>query len=556
MKRNIIKRNHFTISLFMILILFQGKINSQGSSKDSKFQIKIEEEIEEGIRVSGEEKEKENIIVSGEDEKLIRTFKDDTTFVSPTDESAVKWLEDKQILNKDGKTSVKETEKNGEILAAYGLYDNSLLFVNLVKSDKFGLYRLQYLRNDTPAESYNDSAIDNSNKSMDNVNISIGSRLSPFYTLMFNTRYQGVTFGLQDNSVYTEAVRRWGYLSFKNQIKPDSKQYLNADIYADYVDSGYTDLSGLEDNISYVNTGGDIQWVFIFDNKMSFEALGHYDYLHIDNISSNENQASTINFMGLFHWPIVKTFTGPSKGTSWQLNFAIGAGGYYREGIEVAPTGQAYIENRLGMWYSRLSGEKKLKYPDLRDPVYFSYFTRYEFYDTPEDYWDIFWENSLTISKDHLVRLKTGYKIYEKYFNPVLSDDDLYTFLPESYEEFFVKAGWEFVFLKNFLIEASANINYGITEVNMKPLYEFIFSIGYDSERFDGGISLKGVGRKKLDLETIGDYYILDANFKYWINPTFSLVLRGENLLNQKYIEYYPYLNSGIKIFLGCYIKI
>ena len=541
-------------------VIFSQEIKDSTSDKKSdkqKFQIQIEDELEEGSKSANDKsKETEDIVITGEDEQLIRTSKSDTSFISPTDPSSIRWMDDRSLLDKDGKVKQKGNEKSGDFIPAYGMYDSSFLNLKIAKSDKFGLYQLRYIRDNIVSEGFNGARIANSAKSSDDVKVTVGSRILPNYLMMFNARYQGDNVGYQSNIFYRDLFRRWGNFSLQNSIKPEDKQMIHLDVNANYLQSKYGALTLPESDTLYLNAGLSAQWTYIFEDKVSIEANGVYDFQQLKDIDRVENKASTIQTKFLFHIPLVKNYVGNSKSLPWQLDITAGGGSFSKDGLRIEPTGSAFIDSKLDFWNLRLGAEKVLENLKMEESHLSSYFEKAVYYQKPLNYWHIFTDNSFLINKENAVKAIAGYKQYDRYYNLVLDSQVLYYRVPETYKEIYGRINWEFSFLRSFLLETSIDINGALSSVNMRPFFSFLIVLNYDTERFDAALSFKAVGQRKLDSISLNDYYLLGVNLKFWLNPSFALMASAENILNQKYMEYYPYQTSGIKIFAGCYIKI
>ncbi|MDH4262470.1 MAG: hypothetical protein OEV78_05420 [Spirochaetia bacterium] len=540
------------------LFIFSPNAFAQEAANKSdkqKFQIQIEDELEKGIESSDDkDKETEDIIISGQDEQLIRIPKSDTSFISPTNPSSIRWLNDKDQLDKDGKTKKKNNEKSGDIVLAYGMYDNSYLNLKFAKSDKFGLYQLRYIRDDIVSEGYNGIRIINSGKSSDDVNVTVGSRILPRYLLMVNAKYIGDNVGFQNNASFSGMTEKWGSFIFQNNIKPDDKQVLNIDLTGNYLQSNYIGLSLPESKPLYFNSGINANWIYIFQNKISIETNAGYDYTYLNDIDKKKSMASSIKGELLFHFPLVRTRI--SKSFPWQLDLTAGGGGFYKDLIKIQPIAKVYIDSKLDIWNSRLGFEKSLENLKIEESYLAAYYEKPVFYQLPLNYWHGFWDNSFLINSENTLKLKSGYKQYEVYYNPRLDSNYLYYQVPIAYKEIYGHFSWEYSFFRSFLLETSFELNFGLNAVNMRPVVSFLAVLNYNTEKFDAAISFKAVGKRNLDNIVLSDYYLTGLSLKYWLTPSFSLMASGENLLNQKYTEYYPYQNSGIKIFAGCYIKI
>ena len=520
-----------------------------------KLQIEIEDELEEAGTTKKTEKETEDIVVSGEDEQLIRTFKSDTTFVSPSDASAMRWLKDKNTLDKDGKKKHKTSEKNGIIIPAYGMYDNSFINLQIAKSDKFGLYQLKYARENVVSEGYNEKLIDNSARSSDNVNVVVGSRILPNYLMMFDARYQGDNTGFQENPVFRSMFRRWANFSLQNNIKPDNKQVLNIDMKGNYLQSKY-ESTGLPDTTAlYLDGALNAHWAYMFDNKITLEAKTGFDYASLTDIDQIQSMGASLSGELGAYFPIIKTFLGARKNIPWQLNINAGGGGFYKDTSTAQPTAHLSIDSKLDFWKSKLGGEKTVENFKTETAHLSSYYEKPVYYKDPLDFWHIFWDNGFQINDENTLKVKAGYKDYSVYFNPVMDSHNFYYRTPVTYSEIYGNFNWEFSFLTSFLLETALEINYGLTQVNMKPSIAFLVVLNYNTERIDAALSFRGIGQRQLDSISIKDYYLLGFDFRFWLNPTFALMAMGENLLNQDYMVYYPYRTSGIKLFAGCYIK-
>jgi len=525
------------------------------SPEKKKYQIQIEDEIERGVE-SGDNREKdtEDIVISGEDEMLIRTAKSDTSIIPPTDASSVRWIQDTSRLDKDGKGRVKRNEKNGDIVFGYGMYNNSFLKFDMAKSDLFGLYKIRYIRDNIASEGFGGNSILNSEKSSDELDLTVGSRVSPRYLLMVKARYFGDTLGFQDNPSFTGLTRKWGGLTIQNNIKPDNQQSLNIDARGDYVHSTYAPGNRPGVDPLYLDGGLMLNWTYIFQSKISVETNIGYDFLSMTDIAARASQASTANGELLFHFPLARAW--PAKNIPWQLDLTIGGGGFYKDNIRVQPTAKVYLDSKFSAWNSRLGAEKNLENLSIDQAHLSGYYEKPLFYSHPNSLWDFFWDNSFSIGNQNVVKAKAGYRKYEFYQNPRLDTDLLYSRVFAAYGEMYARLNWEYSFSGNFLLDTSLEANSDRKAVNMRPWISFLVVLGYDSERLDAAISLKAVGPRKLDVVSLKEYYLLGASVKYWFTPSFSLMAGGENILNQKYTEYYPYLNSGIKIFAGCYVKI
>jgi hypothetical protein len=551
------------VNLFVILPAVYSMLSTgafaqedSGNKPDKqKFQIQIEDEIEKGSESANDkEKESEDIVISGEDEQLIRTTKSDTSFIPPTDPSSIRWINDKSQLDKEGKVKKKVGEKSGDIVLAYGMYDNTYLNLKFAKSDKFGLYQLKYTRDNVVSEGYNGTRITNSAKSVDDVNVSVGSRILPRYLMMVNAKYLGDSVGFQDNASYRSLTRKWGNLTVQNNFKPDDKQVFNLDLNGNFLQSKYEALVLPESNPLHFNFGINANWTYIFQNKISVETNASYDFLSLKDIDLNQSRASTITGELLFHFPLARAW--PAKNIPWQLDLTAGGGGFYKDTLKVQPTAKVYLDSKLNIWNSRLGAEKTLENLKIEESQLTNYYEKPFFYQPPLNYWHGFWDNGFLINSEHALKVKTGYKQYGVYFNPVLDANSLYYRVPIAYQEIYGQGSWEFLLLKSFLLETSLEINDALNAVNMRPGVSLLIVLNYDTERIGAALSVKVVGQRELENIIIKEHYLVGLNIKFWLTPSFALMASGENLLNQQYSEYYPYQTSGIKIFAGCYIKI
>ncbi|MDH4200498.1 MAG: hypothetical protein OEV66_08980 [Spirochaetia bacterium] len=548
------------LRLFLFFFgLVYSNIFSQNSGPigpEQKFQIQIEDEMEEGVTSSSDKKEGQEIIVSGQDEQLIRTQKSDTTFISPTDASSIRWIDDKSQLDKDGKSHQKSSEKSGDIVPAYGSYNNFLLNLNIVKSDKFGLYQLKYLHDNSIAEGFNGKELSNSEKSLDSLKIALGQRILPFYTIYFEANYEGDTIGFQKNPDYSGLLRRWGGFNIQNQFKQGNQQVLNIDLTGNYLQSKFKAQALPESNPLYLNGSGNLQWMYIFNNKISIEATAGYDYLFLKDINLSENQASTVNSELFFSFPLTRTFLGPSKNIPWQLDLKIGGGGFYKDGVKIQPVATAWLDSKFSFWNSRIQVEKAIQNFVTDSSRLHDYYESPVYYQLPQSYWNYFWENAFTFNKESSLKIRTGYKQFVVYYNPQIGSNFLYTNSPATYNEMYARLMWEYSFIRSLLLETALDINYSPIRMNMIPVYSFLVVLNYDTERLDAAISVRAVGQRNLNSISLPDYFLVGANVKYWISPSFAIMASVENLLNQNYIQFYPYPESGIKIFAGCYIKL
>lgn len=547
----------FLYGLFTAALIFLPFFSLHSDPDKDKFQIQIEDELEDGGTASQDnEKQGEEIIVSGIDEQLIRTHKADTTFISPTDATSMRWVNEKSEIRKDGKKVSKGNEKSGNILAAYGIYDTSFFNLDFTKSDKFGLYRIKYTHENAIAEGFNGAEISNSASSNDELDMSVGGRILPIYTLFFEAKYKGDNVGFQSNPDYRDIFRRWANFRLSNQFKPGNKQLLNLNLNGNYLQSKYGALAFPEANILSLGSTIDLQWIYVFDSKISIEADAAYDYLFLKDMDKKDNHASSVNGGVFLHFPLVRTKLGPSKSVAWQLDLTLGGGGFYKENITPAPTGTAFIDSRLGIWHSRISAEKSYGNLGVEDSLLKSYFEKPLYYAPPQSYANYYWENGFVFNNDNAIKLRLGYRQYDVYYSPKVGSDQLYYQASSTYEESYGRFLWEFSFLHNFLLETAVDINIGSSVVNMRPLYSFLVSLSYETRKLDFAVSLRSVGSRQLDGITLSDYYLLNFSLKLWISPSFAFTGYVENILNQKYMDYYPYQNSGIKLFAGFYVKI
>lgn len=543
------------------MIFTLGNLLSQEAAgkkpEKPKFQIQIEDELEEAGKSSNEENKKtEEIVITGEDEQLIRTFKSDTSFISPTDASSMRWIDDKSLIDKDGKNKIKNNEKNGDFVSEYGMYDNFLFNGKITKSDRFGLYQLLYSRNNLVSEGINGNRVNNSAKTIDDLNVNIGVRLLPQYFMMFNAKYKGDSEGLQENTSYQNILRRWAGFTLKNNIKPDNKQMINVDLYGNYLQPRYGALALPEAVALYLDTGIQANWIYIFENKISIETIAAVNFLSLKDIDQVLNKASTVKAQVLFHFPIVRANPGSGKNRPWQLDLTAGGGGFYKDTLKIEPVASVYIDSKFDIWKFRLGGEKVIENLKMEESHLQGYQEKPLFYQMPLNYWHFYMANGFTINKENAVLVRAGYKQYDVYYNPVIDSNMLYYRTPIAYKEIYGRINWEFQFLRNFLLETSIDLNIGLNAVNMRPLAAFLVILNYDTEKFSAALSLKAASTRKIDSITLKDYYLVGLNLKYWLTPSFAIIARGENLLNQQYMEYYPYQTSGIKIFAGCYLKI
>lgn len=541
------------ISRYLIAFVFFSNL-SWSQIKDKP---KIEDEfpIDESIEGKGKISE-EKIVVEGEDEQLFQAQKEEAQGIIPSQTKREDWQAESQEIIKKEKKGPLEVEKKAQLRAEYGSYHYLGADIYVTKRDELGIYSLEYNRVKYDSEGFGTSTIGNSEYSSDKLSVSSGFTFSESYKMLLKLSYLDFLRGLQENPAYSQQFRRGGVFELSHQFRPSEFQRLNLGLLGEYIGSSIEEnaVQRERDNSSFRKAQASVDWQYIFGNRNALQIGGKLWYA--------ENQLylraplqfyRSGDFLIKDVIPLYRSTIGQEK-VPWQVDLTLGVQVFFAQNMRPVWGPIIAVDNFLGLWYSRLEFERQGKIPEMKEDFLERHYALPVHYSQNEEKWQAQSKNSLRFWRANVVKFNFGYVHYNRYWD---RNFDTSTQMLSAKERLFrygfFETGWEFSLGEIFFGETGIRGEYQFDKVTHRPPAAYFLKTHFTPSSWDLSVEAVAQGVRYVpDAEVkLRPFFLLNGSIERKVNPTVSFYLRGENLLNQRYILVYPYLTSGLRLFLG-----
>ena len=512
------------------------------AQSDGKRSIEMEEEMED---IPGtEETDEQVIVIEGEDEQTVRPRKKDADFIQPTRIEKLRWMEYQHSVQKRGKSNDKEIEKSAHASILYAPFNTLFLDLDIIKSDDYGKYRVIYERRNREYIEQDQGRVSNSAKEGDHIGLSGVFNLSKTSTFLVDLDYKRSSEELQNNSVYSLFDNNVLTGSIGNKFQFDKRNRLLVEL-----GSRFENVE-VQNNISEsrLDLSPRVEWDYINEKRFGIHSAL---YSFVEQPDSGSIFVSMGAEFGLYI-PVWNTLAG-KKQHQWKGDIYAGVTTYYSESRSFIFGPVFRITSLMGSWYSSLEffretrdlyqGEESLELPYHRlSEVAF-----------PSDYWELHWTNTFPATEKIEVKTDIGY-VYHNYAYETHSQDGIYSLQGIMYSDIFGAAFVRFTVLENLFFEAGAEYHYYSRTLNYIFPYWVPLQIVFEPGRWQFTGEMKIGGSRSTESGSIDSVYLLSLSIQRKIDPTISVEVKAENLLDSNYLGLNPYVSQGRMISGGVHM--
>ncbi|MES0489481.1 MAG: hypothetical protein ABUK01_05770 [Leptospirales bacterium] len=524
---------HVIVRVFLTLFLTLFLSFTIFAQSDGKRSIEMEEEMED---IPGaEESDEQIILIEGEDEQTVRPRKKDADFIQPTRIENLRWIEYQDSVQKKGKSNDKETEKTAHASILYAPLHTLFIDLDIVKSDEYGKYRVIYERENREYIEQDSATVSNSAKESDHIGMSGVFNVSKTYTFLLDLDYKRSSEQLQNNSFYSLFNQDIlaGSLGNKFQFNKQNRMLVE-------VGSRYESIE-IQNGISEsrIDFSPRVEWDFV--NEKRFGMHGAL-YSFVESPDSGSVIVSWGSEFGLYI-PVWNTLVGKKK-HQWQGDVYAGATMYYDENRGFIFGPKIRLNSLMGSWFSSLEFFRQTRRLYQSEEYVDLPYHRLSEVNFPSDYWELHWINSFPATEKIEIKTNIGY-VYHNYAYETTSQNGIYSLQGAMYSDMFGAVFTRLTLLENLFFEAGVEYHYYSRSVNYLFPYWIPFQIVYEPGRWQFTSEMKIGGSRASDSGNSESVYLLNLSIQRKIDPTISVEIKAQNLLDSDYLGLNPYVSQG-----------
>jgi len=532
-------------TLFFIL-LNSYAIFSQEKEKEY---IEIEEEIGEISLDEAESDDENQIVVIGEDEQIVRLRRSPKELIKPTDTDSVRWRDSNEFIEKQGKGIKKREEKSGDITFLFGPYSSLLFDMNLLKFDKFGAYKVNYNRASNHVQNSKLEKEGNSYNSFDQFGISTKLNLAKKYNLVLNGNYTGSDTGLQNNQVFSGQKKEAGAFILSNQFKITENMRMDLNFSGTYVDHNLKKIQPVSVKDHYYSGGSNMELQYVL-SRFTLNSAAYYRYHFLQKSTNSPESFQSGSFFLLPGYRMIRSTAG-KKNVPFAIDLSGGGSAYYHTLWGAIFNPHVQLDMQFGWWYTQFIFKGESKDVDIVKTFIDNDYRYLEFYPLPEKFWVVSWLNSYPVLSGGTIHSELSFYRYLVYYDFSLNPENMYHYETRKMEKISGRIIWNQPMGESFYLEQGLQLQYSTSSLNNFEQITSFSLLGYNRYNWKGEVELLVKGARHTSEIKLDPVYLINLLLEKRLNPSVSVVFKGENLLNKLYYEIYPYKKSSLTLYAG-----
>lgn len=496
--------------------------------------------------------EDEQINIEGDDEQLFKHKKGETFTVDPDTRRTLDWdsLPD-QIPGKERK-KINKVQRQAQMLIEYGSYHSLNADIFVSKKDDIGTYLLEYNRRKYDSEGYGVTTVPNSEYSSDDISFTSGFTINENYKTLVKAAYQDRLRGLQENSSFRKQFKRGGFLEWQNQLRPNESQKLLLSLNADYITSDLESRTLSSNDSLFARLKASADWNLIFGDRNSINLGGNLWYGENKTYQPDEKNYYRVGeFYAKNIFPIYKNIAEDSQ-SSWQVDLILGMQIFFAQGAQPVFGPIATLDSFWGNWHSSLQFEGRGEIPDMRNSFLQNSFHLPVHYFAAQEKYEASWKNSIKISPGLTIKANIGYRHYSVFYNSnYLLATEMYRQTGQLFRASYTEAGLEHVLLNWLAYESGTMYEVQHDTVALRPIVTAFLRLNITPGDWKILPEIRLTGSRNSGPVNLPSFVLLNTTLEFQANQTLSIFVRGHNLLNTRYQDFFNYNTSGLRAFFG-----